>query len=194
VAVDDQEAEMGGLVQISLSMSLDGFITGKNPTEADPLGGADDMIRPGGEMWMAMEQLAAAGAIVAGRTVYDHTDGWGEDPPYRMPVFVPTHRPRPVRVAGATTFTFVSDVETAVAMAKDVAGDKNVHIMGGASTADQALRAGLVDELVVHIEPVLLGAGTRLFADLGEKRINLERTKLLEGKRSTHLYMRVLHD
>jgi dihydrofolate reductase len=185
---------MGGAVQISLSMSLDGFITGKDPTPENPLGDAGDIIRPGGEFWMVQEQFAAAGAIVAGRTVYDHTDGWGEDPPYRMPVFVPTHRPREVRVAGATTFTFVPDVATAIAMAKDVAGEKNVHIMGGADTANQALRLGLVDELVLHVEPVLLGGGARLFTDLGGERIRLERTKVLEGKRSTHLWFRVLHD
>lgn len=185
---------MGGLVQISLSMSLDGFITGKNPTVEDPLGGADDILRPGGEMWIVEETFADAGAVVAGRTVYDHTNGWGPNPPYRMPVFVPTHRPHEVRVAGETTFTFVPDVETAIAKAKEVAGEKNVHIMGGADTANQALRAGLVDELIVHIEPVLLGSGTKLFDDLGDKRIRLEKTRLHEGKRSTHLWFRVIND
>lgn len=182
---------MGGTVQVSLSISLDGFITGKDPTVEDPLGGAADVIRPGGERWMVDETLSAAGAVVAGRTVYDHTHGWGEDPPFKLPVFVPTHRPHEVRVAGATTFTFVPDVETAVAMAKEAAGDKNVYLMGGASTANQALRAGLVDELVVHVEPVLLGAGARLFADI-DRRINLERTRLVESKQSTHLWLRVL--
>jgi riboflavin biosynthesis pyrimidine reductase len=66
--------------------------------------------------------------------------------------------------------------------------------MGGADTANQALRLGLVDELVLHVEPVLLGGGARLFTDLGGERIRLERTKVLEGKRSTHLWFRVLHD
>lgn len=117
----------------------------------------------------------------------------GDEPPFEVPVFVPTHRPRDVRVAGATTFTFVPDVKTAVTMAKEAAGDKNVYLMGGANTANQALRLGLVDELILHIEPVLLGAGARLFADLGDQRIPLERVKVVEGEKSTHVWLRVLH-
>lgn len=183
---------MSGSVQVILSMSLDGFVTGKNPTIENPLGDAGDIIRPGGERWMRDETMAAMGAVVAGRTVYDHTHGWGDHPPFGVPVFVPTHRPREVRVAGTTTFTFVSDAETAVLMAKEAAGDKNVYIMGGANTSNQALRAGLVDELILHIEPVLLGGGARLFDDLGG-RINLERTRVVEGEKSTHVWFRVLH-
>ncbi|MFI7677436.1 dihydrofolate reductase family protein [Actinophytocola sp. NPDC049390] len=183
-----------GAVQIVLSMSLDGYITGKDPTVENPLGNAGDIIRPGGERWMRDEVMESTGAVVAGRTVYDHTHGWGENPPFRRPVFVPTHRPQEVRVAGETTFTFVPDVTTAVTMAKEAAGDKKVYLMGGASTANQALRAGLVDELLLHIEPVLLGAGARLFDDLGDQRIRLERTRLAESEKSTHIWLRVLHD
>lgn len=148
------------VVEITLSMSLDGYITGPGANHDQPLGTAADVIKPGGESWMVREAFAAAGAVVAGRRVYDHVDGWGDDPPFKMPVFVPTHRPRPVRVAGATTFTFVDDVETAIKEAKATAGDKNVHIMGGASMADQALRLGLVDELNLHIEPVSANAAS----------------------------------
>ncbi len=119
-------------------------------------------------------------------------DGWGEDPPFKMPVFVPTPRPREIRVAGATTFTFVAAVESAVAQAKAAAGDKDVYILGGASTADQALRLGLVDELNFHIESVLLGGGTRLFADLGPDQIRLERIRLVEGPNAIHARFRVL--
>lgn len=183
---------MNGLVHVNLSMSLDGFITGRDPTPARPLGDAADIIRPGGERWMADETMEAAGAVVAGRTVYDHTNGWGDDPPFKMPTFVPTHRPKEPRVAGATIFTFVPDVETAIAMAKEAAGDKNVYLMGGANTVNQALRAGLVDEVVVHIEPVLLGGGARLFEGLGDQRIRLERTRLVEGTPSTHLWFRII--
>ena len=185
---------MTGLVHVNLSMSLDGYVTGPDPTLERPLGNAHDIIRPGGELWIAHETMSGAGAVVAGRTVYDHTDGWGDDPPFKVPTFVPTHRPRSTRVAGATTFTFVTDVETAISMAKEAAGDKNVYLMGGANTVNQALRAGLVDELLVHIEPVLLGGGARLFEDLGRTRINLERTRLVEGTPSTHLWFRVLKD
>jgi dihydrofolate reductase len=182
-----------GVVEISLSMSLDGFITGPDPDERQPLGaGGDAVIRPGGERWMVDELFARSGAVVAGRAVYDHVQGWGEDPPFRMPVFVPTHRPRGDRVAGATTFTFVPDVETAIARAKAIAGDRNVYVMGGASTVDQALRLGLVDELALHVEPVLLGGGTRLFADIGPGPIRLERLELIDGKQSSHLRYRVL--
>ena len=183
---------MSGLVHVNLSMSLDGYVTGPDPAPDAPLGNAHDIIRPGGERSIADETMRDAGAVVAGRTVYDHTDGWGEDPPFKVPTFVPTHRPEPTRVAGATTFTFVSDVETAIAMAKEAAGDKNVYLMGGANTVNQALRAGLVDELLLHIEPVLLGGGARLFEDL-DTRINLERTRLVEGTPSTHLWFRVLN-
>lgn len=94
-------------------------------------------------------------------------------------------------MAGETTFTFVEDVETAVAEAKAAAGGKNVYIGGGAGIADQALRLGLVDVLDLHIEPVLLGGGTRLFADLGGEPISLERTNLIAGDPTTHVRFRV---
>lgn len=182
-----------GVVQITLSMSLDGFITGPDPDDQQPLGaGGAAVLRPGGAPWMVDEVLGASGAVVVGRAMYDHVHGWGADPAFKMPVFVVTHRPHPVRVAGATTFTFVPDVETAVAQAKTAAGGKNVYIGGGASIADQALRLRLVDELNTHIEPVLLGGGARLFSGLGPGPIRLERTRLIEGEPTTHLRFRVL--
>ena len=182
-----------GIVEIVLSMSLDGFITGPDPTVEHPLGvgAGPDTLKPGGERWMVDELFARSGAVVAGRAMYDHVHGWGEEPPFKMPVFVPTHRPREIRVAGATTFTFVTDVETAITQAKAAAGDRNVYLAGGASVADQALRLGLVDELNLHVEPVLLGGGTRLFAELGGTEIRLERVGLIEGKETTHLRFRV---
>jgi dihydrofolate reductase len=182
-----------GIVEITLAMSLDGLITGPDPTAAHPLGVyGDDILRPGGERWMVDESITNSGAVVAGRTVYDHTDGWGDEPPFRMPVFVPTHRPLAPRVAGATTFTFVPDVRTAVAEARKAAGDKNVLIMGGAATANQALRLGLVDELNLHVEPVLLADGARLFAGLDRTPIRLERVRLIEGPATTHFRFRVV--
>lgn len=180
-------------VFITLSMSLDGYITGPDPGVEQPLGiGGDAVLRPGGDPSMVDEVLGKSGAVVAGRAMYDHVNGWGEDPPFKMPVFVPTHRPREVRVAGATTFAFVPDVETAIIQAKAAAGDKNVYIAGGASIADHALQLGLVDELSIHIEPVLLGGGTRLFAEVGPGPIKLERMTLIEGPVTTHLKFRVL--
>jgi dihydrofolate reductase len=179
-------------VEITLSMSLDGYITGPQPSKELPLGTAANVLRPGGEQWMIDEIFAATGAVVVGRRMYDHVDGWGEAPPFKMPVFVVTHRLGEVRVAGATTFTFVEGVEIAVAQAKEAAAGKDVYIGGGASIADQALRLGLVDELNLHVEPVLLGGGIRLFDDLGSDQIQLERTRLVEGPVSTHLRYRVL--
>lgn len=183
-----------GIVEITLAMSLDGYVTGPDPTLEQPLGVGGHLIGPGGEPWLAEETLRAAGAVVAGRTVYDHVDGWGEDPPFKRPVFVPTHRPREVRVAGETTFTFVADVATAIEQATAAAGEKNVHIMGGADTANQALQLGVVDELNIHIWPVLVGGGARLFADVGRVPVRLERTREIEGPRATHLRYRVLPD
>jgi dihydrofolate reductase len=181
-----------GIVQVTLSMSLDGFITGPDPTQRQPLGiGGADLLRPGGTPKLVEELRAASGATVVGRTMYDHVDGWGDEPPFRMPVFVVTHRHQQVRVAGETTFTFVGDVATAVARAKAAAGEKNVYIGGGASIADQALRLGLVDVLDLHIEPVLLGGGTRLFADIGGEPISLERINLVAGDPTTHVRFRV---
>jgi dihydrofolate reductase len=181
-----------GIVEITLAMSLDGYVTGPEPTKEQPMGRGGDAVGPGGERYLVEETMAAAGAVVAGRAVHDIVDGWGDDPPFRMPTFVPTHRPRPPRTAGATTFTYVPDVATAVELARKAAGDKNVVIMGGASTADQALALGLVDELNLHIWPVLLGGGTRLFAGIEPEPITLERTRLIEGPRATHVSYRVI--
>jgi dihydrofolate reductase len=184
---------MAGTVQITLSMSLDGYITGPDPSLEMPLGaGGAERLRPGGTVETGHAVLAATGATVVGRNMYDHVDGWGEDPPYKMPVFVITHRTRPVRVAGATTFTFVDDVATAFELAREAAGDREVYVGGGASVADQALRLGLVDEINVWVEPVLLGGGTRLFDRLGSPPIDLERISVAEYDPNTHLRFRVL--
>lgn len=185
---------MAGTVQLTLSMSLDGYVTGPDPSFDVPLGaGGGERLRPGGTVENGRAVLAATGATVVGRTMYDHVDGWGEDPPYKMPVFVITHRTRPVRVAGATTFTFVDDVATAFGLAREAAGEKDVYVGGGADIADQALRLGLLDEVNVFVEPVLLGGGTRLFDRLGGDPIDLERVSVAEHDPNTHLGFRVLH-
>jgi len=157
-----------------------------------PLGtGGGAVLRPGGAPWMVDEVLGLPGAVVADRTMHDHVNGWDEGPPFTMPVFAVTHWPHPVRVAGATTFTLVPGVETAVVQAKAIAGGKNVYAGGGASVAGQALRPGLVDELSIHIEPVLPGGGARLPDDLGTSPIRLERTRLTEAEPATHPRYRV---
>jgi dihydrofolate reductase len=119
-------------------------------------------------------------------------NGWGESGFYRMPVFVLTHRPHDVVVKGEATFTFVTDgIESAIAQARPAAGDKNVHIMGGATIVQQALRASLVDSLHLHVAPIILGEGTRLFDNLTAS-IQLERTEIVESEFATHLRFRVL--
>ncbi|NLU79023.1 dihydrofolate reductase [Micromonospora sp. HNM0581] len=116
------------------------------------------------------ESFAAAGAYLMGRRMADGGEvPWGDEPPFRAPVFVVTHRPRPtLHRQGGTSFTYVTDgLVSAVTQARAAAGDKNVAVAGGGSLVRQVLRAGLLDELELHVVPVVLGAGLRLFDDLG---------------------------
>lgn len=149
------------------------------------------------------EALARSGAVVMGRNMFGGGPGpwgepawdgwWGEEPPFHEPVFVLTHHARePLEMAGGTTFTFVGDgIESAVAQAREAAGGGDVLIAGGAETVNQALAAGLVDELQLHVAPVLLGSGARLLEGLGTPpRLELERS--LSSPRVTHLRYRVL--
>src|SRR6185312_7006392 len=113
---------------------------------------------------------ATSGAVITSRKVYDGTDGWGEDGFYQMPVFVLTHRPHDVVVKGRTIFTFVTDgIEHTVALAQAAAGKKKVHIMGGASVIQQALQAGLVNTVHLHVAPIVLGAGIGLLDNLTDQ-------------------------
>lgn len=185
-----------GLVEASISMSLDGFITGPDEPGAG-LGSGGDVLHywftkdPAGPDLLDDALFATAGAVVTSRKIYDGMNGWGDTGFYRMPVFVLTHRPRDVVVKGDTTFTFVTGgIESAITQARAAAGEKNVHIMGGASIIQQALAAGLVDSLQLHLAPVVLTGGTRLFENLTEP-ISLERTQIVESQHATHLRFRV---
>jgi dihydrofolate reductase len=206
-------------VEVDISMSLDGFITGPITEGHAGLGEGGEILhawleQPIGQRLIG-ETFAAAGAVITSRKVYDLTGGWGDTGFFHMPVFVLTHRahdPVVKRAAppntrdwqarleqrlqragrGATTFTFVTDgIASAVAQAGAAAGDKAVHIMGGASVIQQALRAALVDELHLHVAPIVLGAGTRLFDGLVES-IQLRRTDVLESELATHLRFRAV--
>lgn len=143
---------------------------------------------------VVQEHFDAAGAYVMGRRMADGGEvPWGEEPPFRAPVFVVTHRPRPkLERKGGTSFTYVTDgVESAVAQAKAVAGGKDVAVAGGGSLVRQVMAAGLLDELELHIVPVVLGTGLRLLdaeLGLGEKEgIELTPTRVLHTPDVTHV-------
>ena len=151
------------------------------------------------------EALQNAGATVMGRRMFSGGQGpweddpnadawWGDDPPFGHPVFVLTHHPREtVTKRGGTTFTFVTDgIEAALEQARAAAGDKDVAVGGGANVAQQYLRAGLLDELRLHVAPVLLGDGVRLFEHhVASGQLELEGTRVIESAAVTHLGYRV---
>lgn len=152
------------------------------------------------------ESLHNTGATVMGRRMFSGGEGpwsgdpnalgwWGDDPPFHHSVFVLTHHARePVPMKGETTFTFVTDgIEAAFEQAAEAAGDKDVAVAGGASVVQQYLKAGLLDELNIHVAPVLLGGGVRLFENhLGPNTGELECTRVIESPAVTHLRYRVV--
>jgi dihydrofolate reductase len=151
------------------------------------------------------ESLRNTGATVMGRRMFSggesgweddpNADGWwGDEPPFHHPVFILTHHPRePVTKQGGTTFTFVTDgIEAALEQARAAAGDKDVAVGGGADVAQQYLKAGLLDELQIHIVPVLLGSGVRLFDNLDTDDVELEVTGVIESPAVTHVSYHVV--
>jgi dihydrofolate reductase len=151
------------------------------------------------------EAVGSVGAAVMGRNMFGPPGGgpwgdepwrgwWGDDPPYHYPVFVLTHHERePLEMEGGTTFHFVTDgIEPALERARDAAGGKDVTIWGGAQAINQYLAAGLLDELELHIVPILLGDGARLFAGLGDADVRLEQIRAVEAPGVTHIKYRVL--
>lgn len=188
------------------TVSLDGFIAGPRQTMETPLGeGAERLHR-----WMfedaesnqdEIAELVSSSAFIMGRNMFGPIRGewsgdwrgwWGDEPPYHAPVFVLTHYPRdPLVMEGGTTFTFVTDgIESALDQAKAAAGDGQIAVAGGASTINQYLRAGLVDEIWLAVAPVLLGSGERLFEDVGD--LALEQISARQTRYATHLKYRVL--
>jgi dihydrofolate reductase len=202
-----------GKVHSDITMSLDGFIAGPNDGLEFPLGEGGERLHQwvydlaswrephgleGGvtnrDSEILEEAMSSNGAIVLGRRMFDNAQGWGDNPPFHVPVFILTHEAREEEVKkGGTTFTFVTDgIETALDQAKTAAGDKNVAISGGANTIQQYLRAGLVDEMQIHVAPLLLGGGIRLFDNLGTDEVKLQNTGVIESPAVTHLKFRVL--
>lgn len=199
-------------VTADLAVTLDGYVAGPNVTLGNPGGDGGEPIfdwihtlaswrerqgMTGGDenrdSELMREWFDATGAVVMGRMMYDTGEEfWGDNPPFRTPVFVLTNRPRPTLVKeGGTSFTFVTDgIHSALEQAKAAAGDRNVDIGGGAHTVRQYLAADLVDELQLHVVPVLLGDGLRLFEGLGARRRDLEQVRVVETPPATHLKYR----
>ncbi|HKS47976.1 MAG TPA: dihydrofolate reductase family protein [Amycolatopsis sp.] len=192
-------------VVCDLGVSVDGYVAGPDQSRENPLGEGGDrlhrwMFETPDENKAEIDEIVAAGAFVMGRNMFGPIRGewdldwrgwWGEEPPYHGPVFVLTHHPRePLPMKGGTTFTFVTDgIESALERAREAAGEGNVAIAGGASTVNQYLAAGLIDELRLHIAPVLLGAGERLFA--GAPDLNLEQVSARSASLVTHIRYRI---
>ena len=195
-------------ITADISVSVDGFAAGPNQSLEKPFGdgvGEETLHR-----WMFeereanaawLETITAAGAFIMGRNMFSPGRGewdldwkgwWGDDPPYHAPVFVLTHHPRaPLAMQGGTTFNFVTDgIESALAQAREAAGDADVAIAGGAQTINQYLAARLIDELRVHIAPAAVGAGERLFDGVGALR--LEPLEVSGTGLVTHVRYRVL--
>jgi dihydrofolate reductase len=183
-----------GKVVLDLSISLDGFIAAPN----DGDGGLHNWYfgndNPQNQK-VVQETINSLGALIMGRRSYnmgDQADGFADNP-YKAAHFVLTHTPPTKPAKGSTNFTFVTDgIESALAQAKAAAGDKDVVIGGGADIAQQYLNAGLIDELYLHLVPVLLGDGKRLFAVNEKPPVTLERTQVIAAAGVTHLRFTVI--
>ena len=208
-------------VACHISISLDGIVAGPNQSVENPIGEGGMRLHQwvfetaswrkqqgleGGahsvDSEVADEVVRNVGAYIMGRKMFGGGSGqwdetwtgwWGDEPPYHAPVFVLTHHSRePLSMRGGTTFTFVTEgIDSALEQARAVAGDGDVAIAGGASTVQQYLAAGLLDELYLHIVPIILGAGERLLEDVGDPI--LEPVKVIASPAVTHVKYRIHH-
>jgi dihydrofolate reductase len=208
-----------GKVKVSMAVSLDGYVAGPNQSLENPLGEGGERLHEwmfgleifrrthGGEGGdvnastpVVEDSIANVGAFVMGRNMFGGGDGawdeswqgwWGDEPPYHAPVFVLTHHARePLELRGGTTFHFVIvGIEAALASAREAAGERDILIAGGAEVVQQYLAAGLIDELTLSVSPVLLGSGTRFFAD--GATAELEQIAAIEAPGVAHLRYRV---
>jgi dihydrofolate reductase len=192
-----------------MSMSLDGFVAGPNESVDNGLGDGGDRLhewifagpptghggvpgRPEGVDGEVMDEAMATGAVVAGRGTFEPAQGWGGDHHDGAPIFILDRHKSGVDPQWPLV-TYLSDVEDAMAKAKEAAGEKDVLVHGAAVT-QLALAAGVLDEIQIHLIPVLLGEGRRLFEHLGTDHIELEPLRVLEGSGVTHLRYRVRTD
>jgi dihydrofolate reductase len=206
-------------VTCQISISLDGYAAGPNQSRETPLGEGGERLHDwvvktagwraahgyeGGEESvdsdLAAKLAQGVGAHIMGRNMFDHGRGpwdeswtgwWGEEPPFHAPVYVLTHHERePLEMQGGTTFHFVTDgIESALEQARAAAGDQDVAIGGGARTINQYLAAGLLDELHLHIVPIVLGGGARLLEGVGDP--TLEPIEVVASPAVTHVKYRV---
>ena len=191
-----------------MSMSLDGFIAGPNEGPGNGLGDGGHRLHewfpPGvetdrkallslaGVNGQVVDEFMATGAVVAGRGTFEPAGGWGGDHHDGVPIFILARDEPGIDISQWPLVTYVNDVETAMTEAKRAAGDKNV-LVHGAGTARLALTAGVLDELELHVVPVLFGQGRRLFEGLAAEQIEVERTRILEGEAGvTHMHYRVI--
>ena len=192
-----------------ISTSLDGFITGPDDSVAVGLGINGERLHEwiynlagwrerhgltGGTQnrnsQIVDEAVENTGAFVMGKRMFDHgLPHWGDNPPFHMPVFVLTHEVRePLVKEGGTTFTFINDgVESALRHARAAAGDKDISVIGGANIIQQFMNANLLDEIQIHIVPILLGGGKRLFDHLNTGEITLGIDRVVESPDVTHI-------
>ena len=185
-----------------ISMSLDGFMTAANRRPEEPMGDGGlrlvEWVMSDDERSRKVleEGIAEAGAVIAGRETYDTSmPWWGPDGPTgsaRRPVFVVTHQ-APTDAPEGGVYTFVTNgIHGALEQARAAAGDRTVGVMGGASIGQQFIAAGLVDELQIHLVPVLFGSGTRMFEHLGDEHIQLEPLQVVETPAAIHLRFRIV--
>lgn len=189
-------------VVLDISMSLDGFVTASNCTAEEPMGTGGERLHE----WvmdsednrnrkLLEEAGKSLGAVITGRVTYEDSLPWwganGPTGPARIPVFVLTHQV-PENVPEDGVYTYVDGIESALAQAKKAADGKIVTVMGGADTAQQLIVAGQIDEISIHLVPVLFGGGTRLFDKLGKEHIQLEPVSVIDTSKATHLHYRVL--
>ena len=194
-----------------MSMSLDGFIAGPNEGPDNALGDGGDRLHEwvfpgaeGGDFDAAVARLRgvnrqiydefmSTGAVVAGRGTFEPAGGWGGDHHDGVPIYILSRNPAPDWAAEWPGVHYVDDLETAMREAKKAAGDKNV-LVHGSTIAQHAITAGLLDEIEIHLVPIMFGEGRRLFEHLGVELRELERIRVLEGEAGiTHLRYRIHH-
>src|SRR5947209_9416731 len=190
-----------------MSISLDGFIAGPHAGMGNGLGdggqrlhewamsGASvthpDIVPPAGIKGQLFDEMLSTGAVVAGRGTFEPAGGWGGDHHGGVPIFIVARDAPGIDISQWPLVTYVNDVASAMAQAKEAAGDKNV-LVHGAGVTRLALAAGVLDEIELHLIPVLFGQGRRLFEGLAADQIELERTRILQGENGvTHMHYRV---